>query len=111
MGSTAGLNRGSFRPHFAGRSPSFLVAALLVGFGILGFSYYSLYTQYSILETQLQALLESESENQRILNEKNKNIELLDMNNNQLKTSLEAKEKQLKNKENDMEKLLGQMVS
>lgn len=57
MGSSTGITRGQLRPHFSGRSPPFLLAALCVGLGILGISYWSLSQQYNQLEEQLKRTL------------------------------------------------------
>ena len=57
MGSSGGITRGQLRPHFSGRSPPFLLAALCVGLGILGVSYWSLSQQYNQLEEQLKKTL------------------------------------------------------
>lgn len=57
MGSSNGITRGQLRPHFSGRSPPFLLAALCVGLGILGVSYWSLSQQYNQLEEQLKKTL------------------------------------------------------
>ncbi|CAN8028928.1 unnamed protein product [Ixodes persulcatus] len=64
-----GSSRGSLRPHYGGRAPPFLLAALLIGLALIGFCYYNLSSQYSALESQyrelqhrLDALLEKKDE-------------------------------------------------
>ena len=57
MGSSTGVTRGQLRPHFSGRSPPFVLAALCVGLGILGVSYWSLSQEYNQLEEQLKKIL------------------------------------------------------
>jgi myosin heavy subunit len=58
MGSSSGVARGQLRPHFGGRSPPFLVAALCVGLCILAVSYYNLSSQYTTLELQFSSALQ-----------------------------------------------------
>ncbi|KAI1301653.1 hypothetical protein HDE_02763 [Halotydeus destructor] len=57
MGSSSGVARGQLRPHFGGRQP-FLVAALLVGLGVLSVSYYNLSTHYTALELEFSNILQ-----------------------------------------------------
>uniref|UniRef100_A0A2R5LMW4 Protein involved in the er to golgi transport step of secretion n=1 Tax=Ornithodoros turicata TaxID=34597 RepID=A0A2R5LMW4_9ACAR len=49
-------SRGALRPHYAGRAPPLLLAALLIGLALIGFCYYNLSSQYSALEAQYRDL-------------------------------------------------------
>lgn len=71
MGSTNGVSRGQLRPYLSGRTPPFLVVGLLVVMGILGFSYWSLNTQYTERQEELLKL----QERLRIYAEKRESVE------------------------------------
>ncbi|XP_076355515.1 uncharacterized protein LOC143249482 isoform X2 [Tachypleus tridentatus] len=58
MGSTNAVSRGQLRSNFSSRPP-FLVVGLFVVLGILGFSYWSLSSQFNDLQKQLQIMQEN----------------------------------------------------
>lgn len=95
MGSSSGITRGQLRPHFSGRSPPFLVAALCVGLGILGVSYWSLSTQYSDLEEQLKKAIKSkvtlESDDNFVKNQ----LQIREDEFSRVKISLQKKEQEI----------------
>jgi hypothetical protein len=111
VSANSGLSRGMFRLPFTGRSPSFLVAALLVGFGILGFSYYSLYNQYCALELQLKVMNDNEQANRKVVSMKLKNLQVIQTNNEKLEHNLKSKEEELDSIRKQLESMGEKMVS
>lgn len=83
MGSSNGTTRGQLRPYLSGRTPPFLLVGLLVILGILGFSYWSLNTQYNDLQTEIQKL----QERLRVYAEKRESVEKM---NSALQAQLET---------------------
>ena len=111
MSPNSGLSRGILRLPFLNRSPSFLMAALLVGLGVLGFSYYSLYNQYSALEIQLKVMNENEQTSRKLFSNKMKSLQIIQTNNEKLEQDLVAKEKELKSKEKKVNQISSELVS
>ncbi|XP_015795279.1 paramyosin [Tetranychus urticae] len=105
MGSSSGVARGQLRPQFAGRNPPFIVAGLFIALGLLGVSYYSLSTQYTTLQAQLENLIKSEERSRIAFQERNKENELLQKKVDQLKKELIKKSNEVKIKQSDLQKL------
>lgn len=96
-----GSNRGALRPHYGGRAPPFLLAALLIGLVLIGFCYYNLSSQYSALEVQYRDL----QERLRAVAEKRESLETrydeLKKTLEDNSKSLDERDKQLLQKEQD----------
>lgn len=96
-----GSNRGALRPHYGGRAPPFLLAALLIGLVLIGFCYYNLSSQYSALEVQYRDL----QERLRAVAEKRESLETrydeLKKTLEDNSKSLDEKDKQISMKEQD----------
>ncbi|XP_037510547.1 uncharacterized protein LOC119387279 isoform X1 [Rhipicephalus sanguineus] len=90
-----GSNRGALRPHYGGRAPPFLLAALLIGLVLIGFCYYNLSSQYSALEMQYRDL----QERLRAMAEKRESLET---RHDELKKTLEDNSKSLDEKDKQL---------
>ncbi|XP_077515339.1 uncharacterized protein LOC144125641 isoform X1 [Amblyomma americanum] len=96
-----GSNRGALRPHYGGRAPPFLLAALLIGLVLIGFCYYNLSSQYSALEVQyrdLQERLRAVAEKREALETRYDELKKTLEDNSK---SLDEKDKQISAKEQD----------
>lgn len=99
---STGVTRGQLRPHFAGRPP-FLVAALLVGLGILGISYWSLSSQCSSLESELRfALQRKESVEDSMQNQLQSKDETYKVDLQKKEEEILKVNEQIKNKEKEL---------
>ncbi|KAH9369618.1 hypothetical protein HPB48_010677 [Haemaphysalis longicornis] len=96
-----GSNRGALRPHYGGRAPPFVLAALLIGLLLIGFCYYNLSSQYSALEMQyrdLQERLRAVAEKRESLETRYEELKKTLEDNSK---SLDEKDKQISQKELD----------
>ncbi len=111
MGSTNGVTRGQLRPHFSGRSPPFLLAALCVGLGILGVSYWSLSTQYNDLEEQLKKALQRKESIESDQNFIQKQLHLREDEFSRAKVSLQKKEQEVIESNNELKAKIDEMTA
>ena len=90
-------HRGHYRPLIGGvgRSPSFIVAALIIGLCILSFSYWRLALQYHDLEEQLKRLSQKRDSLEANQSFINKQLEIREENFSEAKVSLQKKEQEL----------------
>lgn len=90
-----GSNRGALRPHYGGRAPPFLLAALVIGLVLMGFCYYNLLSQYGALEVQYRDL----QDRLRAVAEKRESLET---RYDELKKTLEDNSKSLDEKDKQL---------
>ena len=89
-----------YRPLFGfngigGRSPPFLVAALIIGLCMLGFSYWRLALQYNDLEQQLKKLIQKKDSLEANESFINRQLEIREENFSEAKVSLQKKEQEV----------------
>ncbi|XP_013781699.1 protein casc4-like [Limulus polyphemus] len=104
MGSTNTVSRGQLRSNFSSRPP-FLVVGLFVILGILGFSYWSLSSQFNDLQKQLQIM----QENVRLAGQSKENMDKqnreLQSALNKVKLELETSKLTMSKKEKEREEI------